>query len=190
MLLAELKICVCGFNTNWGEDFRYTCEQNEGMAGYGWDEYDIRTGGRETIHDAGNNLDLTIDFVKVPGGNNGGNWGARIKGELRKGAAPNQPTTVVFAAAMEGSGTLEVANEFDGHGFEGDVKLNGKTAELGDFTIDITDGPASNSHPFHVHPSYKEKPLDRTLVSSVQMPEELLWQTKRMYFEFKESTKC
>ena len=65
------------------EDFRHTCEQNEGMAGYGWDEYDIRKGGRQTIHDAGNNLDLTIDFIKVPGGEKGGNWGARVKGVPR-----------------------------------------------------------------------------------------------------------
>ncbi|CAI4216854.1 unnamed protein product [Parascedosporium putredinis] len=45
--------------------FRYTCEQHEGLAGYGWDEYDIRRGGVETIHDVANQLDLTVSFVKV-----------------------------------------------------------------------------------------------------------------------------
>src|ERR1700761_6777148 len=52
--------------------FRHTCEQHEGMAGYGWEEYDARNGGRQVIHDTGNKIDLVIDFVKVPGGQHGG----------------------------------------------------------------------------------------------------------------------
>ncbi|CAP73191.1 uncharacterized protein PODANS_2_5980 [Podospora anserina S mat+] len=68
---------------------RYTCEQNEGMKGYGWDEYDARNGGVQTIHDRGNGLTLTTSFVKVPGGEEwgelggegeGGFWGIRSRG--------------------------------------------------------------------------------------------------------------
>lgn len=125
------------------------------MAGYGWDEYDVRKGGRETIHDAGNSLDLTIDFVKVPGGQHGGNWAARVKGVPREDALPNQPTTIVFYAGLEGLGSLDVSTESDDpRGFDGDVKLKGYTSELGGFSIDVTTGPKSNEHPEHVHPSY------------------------------------
>lgn len=159
------------------EDFRHTCEQNEGMAGYGWDEYDIRKGGRQTIHDAGNNLDLTIDFIKVPGGEKGGNWGARVKGVPRDGNA-DQPTTLVFYAGLEGEGNIEVASEREPLGFTGDVKLEGSTPDLGDFAIDVTTGPQDNKHPEHEHPTYQEKPLDRTLVASLTMPKENVWQTK------------
>lgn len=149
------------------------------MAGYGWEEYDVRKGGRETIHDAGNSLDLTIDFVKVPGGQHGGSWAARVKGVPREDALPNQPTTIVFYAGLEGLGSLDVSTESDDpRGFDGDVKLKGYTSELADFSIDVTTGPKSNEHPEHVHPSYEDKPLDRTLVSSSTVPLEHTWQTK------------
>lgn len=153
------------------------------MAGYGWDEYDIRTGGRQTIHDAGNTIDLTIEFIKVPGGSNGGSWGARIKGEPREGGPPVQMTTLVFYAAMEGFGSLEVANEIDELGYEGTVTFNGQTVELGDFKIDVTQGPGTNRHPPPTHESYEEKPLDRTMVASVDVPPDALWQAKSVLFQ-------
>lgn len=159
-------------------DFRHTCEQNEGMAGYGWDEYDIRKGGRQTIHDAGNNIDITIDFVKVPGGQHGGNWGARVKGVPRDDAPAEQLTTMVFYTTLEGLGNMGVDTEADPLGFEGDVKFTGNTPDLGDFSIDVTAGPQTNGHPFHSHPTYEEKPLDRTLVSSDFFPQDNLWQSK------------
>ncbi|KAL1987153.1 hypothetical protein VTN96DRAFT_4759 [Rasamsonia emersonii] len=164
------------------ENFRHTCEQHEGMAGYGWDEYDVRKGGRQTIHDAGNTVDITIDFIKVPGGLHGGSWGARVKGVPREDAPAQQFTTVVFYAGLEGLGNLQVENEPDTLGLEGDVKLKGYTPDLGSFTIDVTTGPESNEHPQHSHPSYAEKPLDRTLVTSLQLPSEHLWQTRPLLF--------
>lgn len=149
------------------------------MAGYGWDEYDIRKGGRETIHDAGNTLDLTIDFVKVPGGQHGGNWAARIKGVPREEGSDEQITTVVFYATLEGLGNIGVATDSDGRGFEGDVKFTGNTLDLGDFSLDVTAGPETNEHPFYDHPSYEDKPLDRSIVSSLFLEAQLLWQSKR-----------
>ncbi|BDD61765.1 hypothetical protein MAP00_006790 [Monascus purpureus] len=163
-------------------NLRHTCEQNEGMAGYGWDEYDIRKGGRETIHDAGNTLDLTIDFVKVPGGQHGGNWAARIKGVPREEGSDEQITTVVFYATLEGLGNIGVATDSDGRGFEGDVKFTGNTLDLGDFSLDVTAGPETNEHPFYDHPSYEDKPLDRSIVSSLFLEAQLLWQSKLILF--------
>ena len=162
-------------------DFRHTCEQNEGMAGYGWDEYDVRHGGRQTIHDAGNNIDITTEFVKFPGGDHGGNWGVRVRGAPREDAPAHLMTTVVFYAAMEGFGSLGVANEKDDLGFEGTVTLEGQSNELGDFKIDITEGPETNGHPPPSHQAYAEKPLDRTMVASFQVPEQAIWQVKRTY---------
>lgn len=38
------------------------------------------------IKDRQNNVELTTEFLKVPGGDNGGSWAARIKGKpLAKG---------------------------------------------------------------------------------------------------------
>lgn len=151
------------------------------MAGYGWDEYDIREGGRQTIHDAGNSLDLTIDFIKVPGGENGGNWGARVKGVPREDGSDDQPMSLVFYAGLEGEGNIEVATEGEDLGFTGDVKLKGSTPYLGDFAVDVTTGPQSNRHPEHDHPTYEDKPLDHTLVASLTMPPGNVWQTKGLF---------
>ena len=165
-------------------DFRHTCEQHEGMAGYGWDEYDVRDGGRQTIHDAGNNVDITTEFIKIPGGRHGGSWGVRIRGTPREDAPPNLKTTVIFYTAMEGLGSLEIANDKDSLGIEGTVTITGQTAELGDFKIDVTEGPESNMHPPPTHPSSQEKRLDRTMVASFEVPEEAIWQTKRRSLTF------
>ena len=152
------------------------------MAGYGWDEYDVRNGGRQTIHDAGNMIDITTEFVKFPGGEHGGSWGVRVKGTPREDAPAHLMSTVIFYAAMEGFGALEVENEPEILGFEGDVRLKGQSHELGDFKIHITAGPDTNQHPPATHDSYGTKPLDRTMVASFQVPEESLWQTKPLLF--------
>ncbi|KKY19128.1 putative mannosyl-oligosaccharide glucosidase [Phaeomoniella chlamydospora] len=170
-------------------DFRHTCEQHAGMAGYGWEKYDIRTGGREVIHDAGNGIDITIDFVKVPGGSNGGNWGARIKGTPREDAPPVLLTSMIFYTGMEGFGTLDVTNEPDELGQEGQVTISGQTVELGDFKLDITKGPDTNTPPMNVHEAaWAEKPLDRTIVSSMQVPIEAIWQAKQVVFSQMKTT--
>lgn len=160
--------------------FRHTCEQHE-LDGYGWDEYDVRSGGRQTIHDPANNIDITTEFIKFPGGEHGGSWGARIRGTPREDASPNVRSTVVWYNTLEGLGSLEVDGaDVEEPGFKGHVTLKGQTPELGEFDITITEG--KGKHPVTGHPSYDDKPLDRTLVHSGQVPEEALWQTKAVLF--------
>ncbi|KAK3672843.1 Processing alpha glucosidase I [Recurvomyces mirabilis] len=172
------------------QNVRYTCEQHEGMAGYGWDAYDPRTGGVQTIHDRGNGIDIETSFVKFDGG--GGGWSARIKGTPREdaeagpgseGGVESMKTAVWFTAGMEGLGGLEVegVEEADDTGFEGDIVLNGQTSDLGEFKLTLTDNPA-NRHPAHNHPSGKSKPLSNSFVHSLQVPEEAMWQSKAILF--------
>lgn len=168
-------------------DFRHTCEQHEGMAGYGWDEYDVRQGGRQTIHDAGNSIDITTEFVKIPGGTHGGSWGVRIKGTPREDAPKRLISTVLFYAGMEGLGSLKVDNEKDNLGIEGIVKMEGSSNELGDFTLEVTEGPDTNMNPPSIHPSYADKPSDRSIVTSLQVPEGNMWQAKRMLLHIQKS---
>lgn len=151
------------------------------MAGYGWEEYDVRHGGRQTIRDAGNSVDITTEFVKIPGGSHGGSWGVRVKGTPREDAPQQLYTTVIFYAGMEGFGSLNVKNQENGRGILGPVVLEGSTTELGQFTLEITEGPLTNRYPQPTHPSDAGKPLDRTKVLSLKIPEEDLWQAKRMF---------
>ena len=153
------------------------------MAGYGWDEYDVRQGGRQTIHDTGNMIDITTDFVKFPGGENGGSWGLKVKGTPREGAPENIVTAVVFYASIEGLGTLKVESEPDPAGIEGIVTLDGDSQELGGFKIQVTPGPDSNKHPASSDRTYRPMDLERSLVASLSFPEEALWQTKAILFK-------
>ena len=153
------------------------------MAGYGWDEYDVRHGGRQTIHDAENSIDLTTEFVKIPGGQHGGSWGVRVKGTPREDAPTRVITTVFFYAGMEGFGHLGVQNEKDDLGVLGPVTMEGSSNELGDFKIEVTEGPDTNVHPPKNHKSYDDKPLDRTIIASMQAPEGALWQAKCTSFD-------
>ena len=151
------------------------------MEGYGWEEYDVRNGGRQVIHDAGNTLDLTIDFIKAPGGQHGGNWAARIRGEPREDAPAGLISTVVFYAGMDGLGSLEFTNDPQDLGHKETLTLHGQTSDLGDFDLAITPG-LDNSHPPRSHESYDTKPLDRTIAMSLQVPAEALWQAKNIAF--------
>jgi len=150
------------------------------MAGYGWEEYDVRNGGRQVIYDAGNKIDLTIDFVKIPGGSNGGSWGARIKGTPREDASANPVTTLLFYAGMEGLGQLEFTNE-PANGHEGSVTIHGQAADLGEFDIEVTESE-HDQLPHKTHASWDQKPLDKTLAASMQVPSEGIWQAKNAIF--------
>lgn len=155
--------------------FRHTCEQGGDMQGYGWDEYDARTGGRQTIHDKGNQIDLTIDFVKAAGPN-GGSWAARVQGTPMKAASKDLVTSLFFHMAMEGFGDLAVDSASDR---KGSALFKGQTTELGDFTFEVTAGK-KNRFPKKAHPSWDSKPLDRSLITSLQVPPEHLWASKNI----------
>ncbi|KAF2861225.1 glycoside hydrolase family 63 protein [Piedraia hortae CBS 480.64] len=162
---------------------RYTCEQHEGMAGYGWDVYDPRSGGIQTIHDRGNGIDLATSFVKLE---NGG-WAAKIKGTPRNGESEQIRTSVWFTVANEGPGSLEVQAGEEEDGITGDVLFIGHTDDLGNFQLKVT-APSGNEHPMHVHPAYASKPLDKTFVHSLQVPNDATWQAKALLFASMRST--
>lgn len=150
------------------------------MKGYGWEEFDARTGGRQTIYDQKNGIDISTFFVKVPGGEHGGSWATRVRGVLRKESPPDLKTTMIFYASLEGLGSLEVQNANDTLGYKGDVTIKGNSEGLGDYDVVVTTG--RGYHPKHDHPSYVDKPLDRTIVQSQMVPPQHLWQAKAILF--------
>ncbi|EFX01591.1 glycoside hydrolase, family 63 [Grosmannia clavigera kw1407] len=183
-LMAGLVWARVDSYTEVQNTFRYTCEQNEGMAGYGWDEYDARRGGIQTIHDSGNGIDITTSFVKVPGGDNGGSWAVRIKGEPRE-ENPDAKTTVIFFLSQEGEGAyLEPVvplEEDTAMGFSGDVTLKGKADRLGDFKLVVTKG--KGEHPKSDHVFSEERDLEKTTVQSLTVSEEHMWQAKAVVMQ-------
>ncbi len=176
---------VCNAPADRPPDVRYTCEQNEGMEGYGWDEYDTRLGGTQTIHDKDNGMDITTSFIKVPGGAHGGSWGARIKGVPRADTSPTIKSMVVLHLAQEEDGAeLRVVDvsgaDWDEFGFAGDVTIEGASAGLGDFKLVVTQG--SGDHPSSDHAYSAERDLDKTVVQSLTEHAQNLWQAKGVFF--------
>ncbi|EPT05863.1 hypothetical protein FOMPIDRAFT_148297 [Fomitopsis schrenkii] len=123
---------------------RHGCDQGDGLSGYTWTEYDAREGGVQVIKDAPNNVVITTEFLKVPGGAHGGSWAARIKGEPLNPALPSR-ISAVFYAGLEGLGGIELDNEESENGYDGPVQLTGNSPELDEFAIRIVDGP-NNKH--------------------------------------------
>ncbi|SPQ21135.1 69ecd459-f685-4579-8bc8-fe9ee5bd7476 [Thermothielavioides terrestris] len=167
--------------TDFQNTVRYTCEQNEGMKGYGWEEYDPRRGGVQSIHDTGNGIDITTSFVKVPGGAHGGNWAARIKGTLHDDAPKDRKTIVVFYVTQEGDNSeLQALEGEDDKGYKGDVTLKGHSEALGNYKLVVTKG--SGVQPQSDHDLSNLRGPGQTVVQSLNYPEEHLWQAKPILF--------
>jgi len=52
-------------------DIRHGCEERDGFEKYGWLKHDGRSFGVQQLKDTANNVELTTEFIKVPGGENG-----------------------------------------------------------------------------------------------------------------------
>ncbi|KXX75152.1 putative mannosyl-oligosaccharide glucosidase [Madurella mycetomatis] len=168
--------------TNFQETVRYTCEQNEGMKGYGWEEYDPRKGGVQSIHDIGNGIDITTSFVKIPGGAHGGNWAVRIKGVLGEDAPKDQKTTVIFYVTQEGANSeLQALEGDDDKGYEGDVTLKGRSEALGGYKLVVTKG--EGVQPKSDHEISEIRGPGQTVVQSLTYADEFVWQAKPIIFK-------
>lgn len=62
-------------------EVRHSCEQGDKLAGYNWLEHDGRSSGIQVIKDTENNVELTTQLLKTPGGEEGGSWAMRIAGQ-------------------------------------------------------------------------------------------------------------
>ena len=60
---------------------RHACDQGDGLNGYTWTQFDAREGGIQVLKDTENNVKVTTELLIVDGGEHGGSWAARIKGE-------------------------------------------------------------------------------------------------------------
>ncbi|KAF3173773.1 Processing alpha glucosidase I [Orbilia oligospora] len=169
------------------KSIRHTCEQSDDMKGYGWVEYDVRTGGKQVIHDQANFIDIEIELVKVPGGRNGGSWGARVKGIPREDAPQTLRSTVFFWATNEDEdGELLLETEPDQAGIKGSVNLKGNVEGLDEFHIELTEGPATNSGPTALDSRLQgvedEPDVSRSLYRVGSYPAEHIWRVKNIIF--------
>lgn len=156
---------------------RHACDTGDDMKGYGWERYDPRAGGTQVFHDTEQHLELTTEFVKNKEGNA---WAIRVKGvphELPDGS--DRVTSIVFYAGLEGSGNLNLLNSEDQKGISGDLKLKGKSPELGNFDLLITEG--NNKHPKSSHELAQMRPADRARHISLKVPDDNVWKARDIF---------
>ncbi|KAG6879960.1 hypothetical protein C0992_008894 [Termitomyces sp. T32_za158] len=161
---------------------RHACEQGDELDSYTWTEYDPRQGGVQVIHDSSNNVKITTEFLKVPGGDHGGSWAARVKGEPMKHNIPCRISTI-FYFGLEGLGGLEMETDEDENGIQGEFKLSGTTPELDDFVIRVVDanhigGPNNTALKNAPHASDFQGRIGRTHFIGQPIATGGIWQAK------------
>lgn len=153
------------------KNLRHTCEQDEGMAGYGWTAYDVRKGGMQIVNDTGNKLDLITQFAKVSSDDERGTkWGLRVRGIPRTNARDHQKTAVIFYLGNEDSKSRIECTE--GHKTDlsnGDVICDGTMVGLQNFKLQIPGHrPDSDS-------------VQKTSIKSLTVPTETIWEAKSIF---------
>ncbi|KAI8998865.1 glycoside hydrolase [Trametes punicea] len=156
---------------------RHGCDQGDGLNTYTWTEYDARQGGEQIIKDGINNVVVTTQFLKVPGGDHGGSWAARIKGEPMNPAFPSRISTV-FYVGLEGLGGIEMESEEDDNGLEGAISFTGSTPELDEFSIRIVEGPDNTLVTEGPYANDFRHRLGKAHYLGVRVPPGNVWQAK------------
>ncbi|KAJ6513917.1 glycoside hydrolase [Mycena vitilis] len=161
---------------------RHACDQGDGLASYTWTEYDTRQGGVQVIKDTPNNVKITTEFLKVAGGDHGGSWAARIKGEPIDADKPSHPS-LIFYFGLEGLGGIDMDTDEDENGLDGDVKFSGSTPELDDFTIRMVDGPSNTPKTKGSHAHTFEERIGKTHFLGQPVQQGQIWQAKEVILQ-------
>ncbi|KAG5727592.1 putative mannosyl-oligosaccharide glucosidase [Termitomyces sp. T112] len=156
---------------------RHTCEQGDKLDSYTWTEYDAHQGGVQVIQDSANNVKIITEFLKVPGGDHGGSWAARVKGEPIKSDVPSRISTI-FYFGLEGLGGLEMETDEDENGVQGDFKLSGSTPELDDFVVRVVDGPNNTAFKSGPHANDFQERIGKTHFIGQPIAPGGIWQAK------------
>ncbi|ORY70511.1 glycoside hydrolase [Pseudomassariella vexata] len=160
---------------------RDTCEQDDGMGGYGWTQYDARSGGRQILHDEGNGIDITTDFVKSL--QDGDSWAVRVAGVPKAVASSTLHTAIIFHLALEGTEderaktlTCQHGDQVLGTGHRVVAVCNGSDPALGAFRLQALD--------------YNQNKIVKGLaVNSVRVAEDHIWQAKSVFLGKVKATK-
>ncbi|EED84174.1 hypothetical protein POSPLDRAFT_107259 [Postia placenta Mad-698-R] len=156
---------------------RHACDQGDGLSGYTWTEYDARDGGVQVIKDGPNNVEITTEFLKVPGGEHGGSWAVRVKGKPMNAALPSRVSTI-FYAGLEGLGGLDMENEEQENGFEEPIRFVGSSPDLEDFTIKVVDGQNNEAVTTGPYASEFTHRIGKTHFVGLRMQPGTTWQAR------------
>ncbi|KAF8803526.1 glycoside hydrolase [Phlegmacium glaucopus] len=157
---------------------RHACDQGDNLDSYTWTEYDAREGGVQVIKDSLNNVKLTTEFLKVAGGDHGGSWAARIKGEPIDQEKPSRISTI-FYFGLEGLGGLDMETDEKDDGITGEIKLTGSTPQLDEFTIRVVDGDVNHAVTSGPHADAFQARIGKTHFIGRPLKEGDMWQANQ-----------
>ncbi|KAK8091010.1 glycoside hydrolase [Apiospora phragmitis] len=156
------------------DTLRDTCEQDEGMTGYGWTKYDVRTGGTQLIHDPELHLNLQTDFIKSLDGDA---WAIRVGGSPRNDAPGIIKTMVAFhlaQARLNAEEGRELKCKEAPEALSADqsayITCEGELPQLGHFEF-WASGRATN------------KLVGNPVVRQASMPEDEIWKAKSAFVD-------
>ncbi|OJA11997.1 hypothetical protein AZE42_04747 [Rhizopogon vesiculosus] len=156
---------------------RHACDQGDGLDSYTWTHFDPRQGGVQVLQDSQNNVKITTELLKVPGGSHGGSWAARIKGAPIDPQYPSRISTI-FYFGLEGLGGLDMITDESENGIDGPVEFSGSAPDLNDFTIRVVDGPDNVAVTTGPHYEEFEERLGKTHVTGLRLPPGQIWTAK------------
>jgi mannosyl-oligosaccharide glucosidase len=156
---------------------RHACDQGDKLDSYTWTEYDAREGGVQVLKDSANNVKITTEFLKVPGGEHGGSWAVRVKGAPVDPTKPSRVSTI-FYFGLEGLGGLEMETDENDNGISGEVKLTGSTPELDEFTLRVVDGPNNQAVTWGPHAHGFQDRIGKTHFMGRPLKSGDIWQAK------------
>ncbi|CAI6338254.1 unnamed protein product [Periconia digitata] len=160
------------------QDLRHTCDVSDDITHHGWDVYDSRRGGIQSIYDKSSDMMIKTSFVKTSAGPGAGNWALRITGNTTGSKSKGQKTRMIFYVGKEDGCkecVLEAAASQQGQdGYVETVNIHSEHPELGTAEIRIP-------RPFDVDGSAKP---GYTAVKSLQVPKEKsIWEAKSLFLE-------
>merc|ERR1719342_2034341 len=120
---------------------RHWCEQGDNLKQFGWNKHDGRNFGIQNILDRG--VRVETSFVKVAGGNNGGDWTNRIS---FNGVDGTDVSMLYYVAVEEGSDAV-IEAQYDDSGQMSSI--NGKSSTLSTWKLWW-----ETSHSTSVHEKY------------------------------------
>ncbi|KAF9358431.1 Processing alpha glucosidase I [Mortierella sp. AD094] len=129
------------------DKIRHGCEERDGFEKYGWLKNDGRTFGTQQLKDTLNNVELTTDFIKIPGGDHGGSWGARISGKPIREDEP-MALAAMYYIGVDGLGSISLdTSDFNA---QSPIKVDGQAHGIGEFEFVVEQTSGDNvGEPVH-----------------------------------------
>ncbi|CAG8456176.1 9202_t:CDS:10 [Ambispora leptoticha] len=162
--------------TEW-QQIRHACEQEDNLDEYSYKKHDGRTLAVQTLTDSANNVTLKTEFLKVPGGEHGGNWGVRISGVPNREEGISR-LSILYYFGLNGEGSLELKNKLDADGLSDPILLKGESPELGSFSIEMENGPDLKIPSNIPHESNPFPNLHKTQYWGHLVPGDDIWRAK------------